>query len=818
MSDKVGALARVAWLLVPALGSPLSHAWAGDHHVAMVIDRSCSMDNNDPGWNAVLAPAMLGDILGERDRLEIFPQAQSCSSNGGEFLTGAAAVERDPRKVSAFKESLLSLPDQSSWQPAMDAAVGSLERYQSMFERRTFIIVYDGGRDICDQTGFRSNLETLAKIGAQSFVLGMGASARGKQLTGAFGADHTYPVNDTGEVLLAYANVFRKAFGAHKLPQGVGNPDFTVSVDPGATEAWVVAAADGEVRSVRAEKSNPGARRVTENVNGGWNIDSPDGRRGYQVAHLEVPNPGRWSFNVEASVGAVNWLLLQRFDVSLDVTLSTIPVAGMPVEVVVRPKGASAGSDLVVTASVRGQVVPCARQADASYRCGVTFDSAGTEVLSVTAVSDTVEANATQLVTIEKTENGFDCSSLRDQTVGMGDQITVTSVYRNNGAAVAPEAAWVEAWGTRYALRDDGAAPDTAPGDGVYSTQFVASQLGPVEIPFVASIAGKQYACRGSLVVQGWVHLAVATPPSVDVGPCNAESESLAGPAPEGCRNCGNCTGALVELNLEGSESSSAYVLQFGLDRDLPTGLSLYVVSEGDRSRVRPGEPVDIRIDSVRGGVVPMFVCTNRCPAGGDYTPAAILQLRVDGGPKFGPQSIDVPIVLTVQPSSFWTCWGRVVLTAIAGVVGAVIVVGFVRPCRFPRPGGVSRWRFPSRAAVIPVADLERLHNEYKPLQRFTAWTTWYRDEKLYIDAGRLISREARGALMEIHLHRRDGLPVAWLRPLGTSMWRVPLTPGMAQLPSNDGETYTPVPAEGEPLRLDCLYLDDEARFVVHFY
>ncbi len=788
-------------------------AQAGDWHVVMVIDRSGSMTGyNDPGWNSLLAPAILSDLFDEDDRFEVVPQEGYCGPLG----MGCSPIVLDTRKRKDFKESLEGLPTGSTWEGPMGRAVKSLVDHEQLYDRRMFTIVYDGDQKDPSNLGQMATMERdLAATGTHSFVLAVGSSTSGSYFVDNWD-DRTFATNNPDEILFSFADMFKRMLNAGDVPHGTVSPTFSVDVAPGAVEAWLVVAAEGRVTSLTESGSNPGAARVNENLHDGWNIDTPAGERGYQIVHLDQPKPGEWSFQARTTAPKVHYLLLQRFDIDLSIRFLTTPVPGVPIPFEVVPTGPSATSDLSVTVEVDGKTVEVPPAGDGTYKGEVVFDFPGEIPVTVRGKNRFVEATETDLVEVKKVEGSFDCSPLEGVNLALSQPMVISVARMSTDNRIPLDDAWFEVDGVRHSLTDDGQDPDEAATDHIYTGQFIPDRIGLVEATFFALGQGVQHACRATMLVSPSVHLEARGPTeALQLGPCAAGQAD--DPGDERCQACGRCTGEVLALDLSGTTADARFMLEIGLLDRPPRGVAVFL-DDGDQTRLRKGGSMSVEHGAADTSLI-LLVCANRCPAGGTFDPGFTLVLEADGGPVEGPQRVEVPIPLQVKASGLWTCWGRTILLVLLILLVLTVIYGFLRPLRFPRKAGQGSHGFPWGYQAVTAENLDQLPElGTRPVRRYATRFTWYRNQVVYIEGDGKLGRDPRKAVVEIRLQRRHGVPRAWIRCLSGELIHTPYSLGMSSLPRRRRD-WTEVPAEGAPLVRDALYCfkGDSSRKLFRF-
>lgn len=753
--------------------------------LALVIDQSCSMSGNDPDGYALILPAIMADLSSGKDALWMYPQ--------GEIQPFQLVGEQR----SAFKNQLDGMmtggASDSMFSPYFSQASARLSQASAGQDKRLLVTVYDGDERVAAEEAV-ALAQPVVQAGADGFIIGVGTQIHQPEQGNAlnmFGAAHALrvpPGNPTG-LLNAYAVILGYLLSSKPPPVGeAAAENIQVAIVPGTSEAWLVVLADEPVRGLKSKGGNPSARAVRTEPESGWT--HPGSGRSYQVLHLIEPVAGTWSF--EASTGApkVSWLLLQSFNYGdFAVSFAEPIIAGTPSKVVVTPKGEPWPESVEVEVTTAEGAKVLLKKENGAYTGEFTPETPGPQSITVVATDPNgpYQREETTVIDAVKAVGTLDCSGFLGGVLPAGALLDVT--LDRQGGPIPLDAATLEI---------PGGAPvsftETSPNR--FNAQApLPMRLGTVEVVATSTAAGITNTCRATFELRPAVSLSVATPSTVEVGPSTLESvfnpfgtcipadaskERLRDPN-QRCSACQMCTGASATLDFTGSVFSpgepvigTLSLAGAGLD-----GVSVFLASGiPGESRLLPGTPLPVEIDPTKSPLLlPIAVCAERCPAGGTHT----LELELsfdqvwDSTTGQGPTKVSVKVPLTVEvaPSSFWTCYGWLVVTSVGAMLFILWVYGYIHPLKFPRSKAGSA-RIPHKRYAVSIGQLAQLKVEaYAASMRTYAIPKrpWYfRDQTVYLDAlGNFTERKK--AVAAIELRRGSGRPTAWFVPLDGRRW-----------------------------------------------
>ncbi len=310
------------------------------------------------------------------------------------------------------------------------------------------------------------------------------------------------------------------------------------------------------------------------------------------------------------------------------------------------------------------------------------------------------------------------------------------------------------------------------------------------------------------------------------------------------CRVDG-CGGSIVTVDLSTTKSQKPFQGYVTLDANssvdtengipwgiryyqIPTAIDLTHVSTEDAKEYRKfirqmefelGQSVGFEYhpDDPRTHQFQFAVCNQGCPAGKQLTlngTVSVDNIFVKEGPTISSQPTSVQRSFTetieIGASSFWTCHAGKVEFVVWLITTIFWLRGFIVPFRFPKQGQSSR----APSYFTPLA-LGSLHKpDYKPtilaIDSYAPKRTWYRHESVYInDDTMMLSKEEKSSCQAAIILRdkpeRKGQMQVWFDPKGQKWIRARFIPGSG-LGGYKGQ-FESVPAEGEELKLDSLYI-----------
>ena len=359
---------------------------------------------------------------------------------------------------------------------------------------------------------------------------------------------------------------------------------------------------------------------------------------------------------------------------------------------------------------------------------------------------------------IERSSLGPVILEPRSVIAGVETPLVVTLRASEGGADIRPadlgEEVQMEATveGRTVELRDDGVAPDTTAGDGRFAGTITLSQPGQAAVSVRASNSFIDRTTEGSIEVSGMFRYS-GPPIALDFGAIKAGEESC------------------VTLAFD-AEHVGAVPLELKALEPLPSGHVLELRAVGGATRPG-GEALLIGPSDEK---VLCLVTERRAPSSsGDSERWIELRMRGVNAPEAG-----VPFELTwqVEGLSFWELWKWWILGALALLILAFIIYGFIKPHSFPR-----------ELALIYVPELSDMEDNLP--QPIRSWKGtgkgWYRNAKAYLTPDFRITGKKRGATVVLEAVGRRTVLV---KSIGGALFR----------DGGDGD-WDEVPEQGRRIR-----------------
>lgn len=774
----------LATLLVAA-GAASTHAEekrAGRKSVALVLDTSTSMRENDPQRYTLEISQIVSDLLDDGDTLTVIRmprvglfQQVTCSDG----VSPSLALSSDGTDRAGFKrrlDTLVAYDTGTHFAASIRTAIQALGRQPD--QPRLLLIVADsGGLGSCESSLTRE-LVALRREGVTLAAINLGGGAGAFERNPAF--ELTASAHDASELVAAVARVYQQFLGGRRVLTGDAQGRVEVEIVPFVREAFLVFAADGPLGAVSEGRDNPGATEIELNFRGGGGARGLDGKdREYRIVHLRHPNAGRFRFEASGLASEAGWMLIQ--DSSVGVRLASSPTvpsgvaATLEVQLVDEETGALIADSsllpgLAVTAEIEGRTVTLRDDGtgsdrvagDGVFATGIELSRLGPHDLPVHLSSNFLDRHRSLELTV--IEGGWELrvTSPASGQAGSPLELSVEAVPVGLAARLmAPDR--VEATAAGVVLTLDRSSQDSRR----FTATWVPPEPGSWQMEYRAVGGSETTPARAALTVTGVLKLGAAKP--VVLGPVRAEAEATGELALEGA----TVRGSFV---VEATSDFAGERVRLEIDPGngwVPLGSSpaaLELRADGPAAwRVRPAWPVRLRAAS--------------CPE----ATAASQRFTIRLSQRGGSEQLEVPLVVTIEPESWWICWWPMLALVAAAIVAAVVIHGYVSPSRFA-----------PRLAVWLSPELDLAEGFAHPI-RGTRGTGsgFYRDASVFICGDYRLAAKAGGAVARL---RADGRGVR-IRPAhGAVLHRQTADGGWEELPP-----------EETPVRLGTLYKNDLA-------
>ena len=734
---------RALWLLWGlVLSTP---AWSGQKRVAVVVDTSGSMSNNDAGRNSVLAAQLLADLLGDSDHYSVlrlaFGEMPGCLMVSAD--SSLESVFSSARRAASKQEidQLISYGGGNYFCAPVRTALHSLKRGPPDAQRMVLFLA-DADDFGTGGQALRAELGQFGSSGGLVASLTVRNDARGEFV----GPPFTYAerARSSKGIVLGLAKLYQRFVGSSQIQSGSLGSTIELKVDPFVSAAFLVVADQGRVEAPTPRPGHPGATSVERNYRGGSVVRGLDGlERSYAITRLERPAAGAWTFDVAGAAGAGGWMFVQEYAL-----------------------GVRAVADLVLPVGAETNVVVELFDEDRGVPITDFSDLPGAEVLlehegkSVRLVDDGTGGDAvagdgkyTGQVLVEKpgplqfrTRVKTPFSEQTDAIEGTGVVATWQLVGSLPGTvqlgADVPLRVKASPTASRFSgtppdhlsgpsgpLRDDGVAPDRTAGDGEYSGAWRPVRMGAATVnvsaddPLVPPLSMQT-------TVLGVLRL---SPMPVDLGAVPSEQVGEA------------------RIDWGSSEVRG----EFQLDWLCPFRSAGAVLELWDGAEWVPLDGATTRVTSTGQLGDRIRVRVGTCPSA--WQGPTTVEVQGSDGTR-----IDIAVELEIVADPWLRCYWWIP----AGLLGTLFSAWWV-----------NGWLFPSRFArnlTIALATEEHMEDANKFQVRYARGfrRRWRTDDAIYVHPSWSLSTKAGGAVARIRAERRSlKIRAEGGRPLETQGW-----------------------------------------------
>lgn len=790
-TTKITAVLLAGMLAIPALAQ---------RKVAVIVDTSSSMRQNDrPRYSAQVAK-ILSDLMGDQDHYAVLRMPSYARRVAGIPLLGTEDCQAlaDPTLMHewnaagrlSYKDGLDNLVQFNAAGTYFSADVHTALPFLGTSGQRLLLIVTDA--EVSDVGCTDQAQEEIARFrasGATTALINVGQGA-GFQNSNAFTFQRAAP--DSRNLIAAVAEIYQRFLGSQKLVQGNWQGSATLPVDPHVKAAYFIAAADGSVGALRGAPNNPSAQ-IDYNYRGGGETTGVDGRqRGYRIAHLVNPSAGTYTFQATSGNDPGGWILIQEYAIGLRSATEGPVAPGTPSKVRFelfderngRPiTDTSSQPDLRVTVTLDGKTETLTNPVNGVFTTERTFSSVGFKPYTARLEGRFIDRRSSGQA--EVINGGWRLSNLSPSEARLNDTVVLkVKADSFGGRAARPgRILGIMPGGLTMVLNDSGKDGDEKAGDGIYSVRWVTGREGRVQLEFRGETPNVE-TMPAEITVKAPSAAVQPAPPSqqqdqpVPVPPGTTppqaaqrpSSQSTSPPPPPPLpplvpappdfewgsgrsvvfgKIKGSQTGSGL-LDLNGAKVSAPTEVEVSTDfkkkkatLEINTGRGWKPISDlPERLTLEPGQSHQFAMR------LKVEECPEACGPGERH--GIKLTARKPGG---GDAPLSVPVEVEVVPEPWWWCWRRELIGALIGLVSGVILYGFIVPLRFKRRLGVQ------------LATDENISEGrfYELRSRRGSRIGWYRDSRVYLSDGFVISGKKRGALVSF-IASRNGLVV---RPVG---------------------------------------------------
>nr|VFJ49857.1 MAG: hypothetical protein BECKDK2373C_GA0170839_10277 [Candidatus Kentron sp. DK] len=720
----------VALAMLLALVSGGGHA--EEKHVAVIVDTSGSMSNNDRARYTVQVGKILADLLGDNDVLTVtrLPHSGGCSDG----VDTGLMFRFDPKNRVASKRDLdgrIQYAGNNAFAPAIKTAAQDLDR--SPNRKRMLLIVADSGGLDCPAIS-NPDLMALKKSGVTIAAINLGSHTGAFDTNPAF--DFAEPAPDAPGLIDALAKVYQRFLGSEQVQTGRAADTIEVGISPLVDEAFLVVAADGPVSELESPSGNPSAAKVVPDYRGGGETMGGDGRtRGYRILRLVKPEAGSWRFSVDTQGNEAGWMLIQDSSLALELVSDTrVPKdIEVPIRIaVIDSRDGNKVTDpavlalLAVRVEIEGQdvallddgSVPGDIPGDGVYAGLGTFTQLGK--VPMPARLDSNSLSHRRVFSMDVVNASWRLDADVPEAVFMGDPLTLLVTTQPKGLPdllSPPDRIEASIGSEIVTLRDDGTQGDAAAGDGHYTGIWRPQEMGQVKVVFTAHGGSPAASVEKTVEVSGVLDLGEAIP--IDFGTIESHTESKG------------------LLDLTSATVKGRYPARIESDIDLNGAVAEIKIGDDWVYPNTGAAEIELSHDGPR--TWPVRVRAGWCLPNTEIPEP--FHLTVNGeGPDGQSVELRIPISIQLSPSTWLECWWWILVIAILIALCIFIIYGYIWPARFPPEAGLQ---------ISPEEDLNE--GFFHPIRGTRgAGAGFYRHARIYLQPDFRLSRHHQGAMARL--------------------------------------------------------------------
>ncbi|HEX6159211.1 MAG TPA: VWA domain-containing protein, partial [Thermoanaerobaculia bacterium] len=231
---------------------------AASRNLAIIVDTSGSMQQNDQKRYTMQLSQVLADLMNAGDELSVIRMPGDFFSSCSAGPSSSLVLQLDPRDRAAFKnnlDGLIQFNTGTYFAAPIRTAISLLKRHSAP-QRMLLVIADSGGLGSCESTLTRELLE-LKQSGVAIAAINLGSSGGAFDTNPAF--DFTTSALDAQGLIEAVAMVYQRFLGAKQVQTGRVQGEIRVDIAPFVDEAFLVVAADGPISGIQQVPGNPGA-------------------------------------------------------------------------------------------------------------------------------------------------------------------------------------------------------------------------------------------------------------------------------------------------------------------------------------------------------------------------------------------------------------------------------------------------------------------------------------------------------------------------------------------------------------------------------
>ena len=312
---------------------------AAERRIALIVDTSGSMRENDRPRYAVQISKILSDLAEDQDKVAVirFPPLtlmdvvrrnapQNCDAPADPSLM----VQLSGSQRAQFKDrvdQLLKYEGPTYFGPPLRDAIPFLGEDRSV--QRLLLLISDAQEGFGDcNTPYTQMLQRFESTGATVALIKMGGHEDDFKDNPAI--QFREDVLDSRKLIGAVAQVYQRFLGSKRVQTGNVSGDISVEISPHVKEAFLVVAADSPLGQLSARSGNPHADNVDIDYRSGGQTAGMDrAQRGYRIIRLTNPSAGRYTFSAPPGTTG-GWMLIEDYALALRLVSQTPVPTGTP--------------------------------------------------------------------------------------------------------------------------------------------------------------------------------------------------------------------------------------------------------------------------------------------------------------------------------------------------------------------------------------------------------------------------------------------------------------------------------------------------------
>jgi hypothetical protein len=737
---------------------------AAERRIALIVDTSGSMKQNDPPRYAAQISKILSDLAEDRDRVAIirfpplgimdrlFPDApQNCNSPADSSLM----VELNGAQRSQFKsqiDQLLQYSGPTYFGPPLRDAIPFLGEDRGV--QRLLLLISDAqeGFGDCDKL-YTQMLQRFESTGATVALIKMGGHE--DDFKGNPAIQFREDVLDSRKLIGAVAHIYQRFLGSLKVQTGNVSGDIAVDISPHVKEAFVVVAADSPLGQLNQRSGNPQADKIDLDYRGGGLTAGMDRReRGYRIIRLTNPSAGRYTFSAPRGTTG-GWMLIEDYALALRLVSQTPVPSDTPstvqIEIVDERTGKRVTdvptlNNIRITGRIDSSTIPVTNEGPGLFRFEHKFGSPGKTPLQAKLTGENIDRTFDLPITVEKTLPP-NIGKLEVQSPDHGEVGAPSTLkVRWTGTGTPPDRVVATIDGKPVELNEKGP-------DGSYSTSWAPDTAGTKKIRFEAEGSSTVPPVESEITIAD----KPAPPPPPPPPPLATPGELTLGhglPVNIGRVPTGEQRASEVRI----ADGKVARDVEVEIATDFEKKHAHLEIETPGGWQTLTSSPLKTKLAATGGFHWPVRVRVEKCPEAckpGEGHKVTFVAHLTDGS----VQKTESPLEIEIVPDPWYVCWRVELLSALGVLLAGFVAYGIISPYRFGRRVGVQ---------MSPAEDLNE--GFYFPLRAARGSRSgFYRDARLFMTEDFRLQGRKSGGFVRL---RAAGSTVRVRPENGRSVWR----------------------------------------------